>query len=360
MARDEFQPLMTRFFLEYLPRTRGLSANTAMSYRDSIALFLRWAEDEDGIPADKMAFRHLTADRVERFMNHLEATCSPSTCNNRLAGLKAFCRFAQRESPAALDACAGVLAVKAKKAPEPAIGYLSAEGVRALLRSAAVGSLRDLALVSVMNDLGLRAQETCDLKVGDLHLEKPATALVTGKGSKTRIVPMTPQVAAIASKHVDAAGLGPDDPLFPNRKGAKMMRSGVRYVVEKHAHAAAAAHPDAIAPNVTPAHAAPLEGDAPAGSRRQPHLHTRLPRSQLSHHDRDIRKGQSRGEAESHREGELCGRRGKRVRRCRAERTDCLAQEQRLTLCSAVVGGRRVLAAASLRVERQISSIDFA
>ena len=252
MDRDEFQPLMSRFFLEYLPRTRGLSANTAASYRDSVVLFLRWAEDEDGIPADKMSFRNLTAERVERFLNRLEESCSPSTCNNRLAAIKAFCRFAQRECPAALDACAGVLAVKAKKAPEPVIGYLSAEGVKALLRSAAADSLRDLALISAMYDLGARVQEVCDLTVGDLHLEKPATALVTGKGAKTRIVPMTPQVAEITSKYVASAGLGPDDPLFPNRKGSKMTRSGVRYVLEKHALAAAAEQPSAVPTKVTP------------------------------------------------------------------------------------------------------------
>ena len=72
MERDEFQPLMSRFFMEYLPRTRGLSANTATSYRDSVVLFLRWAEDEDGIPADKMTLRQLTADRVERFLNQYD------------------------------------------------------------------------------------------------------------------------------------------------------------------------------------------------------------------------------------------------------------------------------------------------
>lgn len=252
MDRDELQPLMTRFFLEYLPRARGLSANTAASYRDSVVLFLRWSEDEDGIPADKMAFRHLTAERIERFLNHLEESCSPSTCNNRLAAIKAFCRFAQRECPAALEACAGVLAVKAKKAPDPAIGYLSAEGIKALLRSAAADSLRDLALISVMYDLGARVQEVCDLAVGDLHLEKPATALVTGKGAKTRIVPMAPQVAEIASRYVASAGLGPNDPLFPNRKGLKMTRSGVRYILEKHALAAAAKQPDAVPAKVTP------------------------------------------------------------------------------------------------------------
>lgn len=253
MARDEFQSLTSRFFLEYLPRTRGLSANTVASYRDSFVAFLRWVEDGDGIRADRFGFADLTADRAERFLNHLEeGGCSPSTCNNRLAALKAFCRFAQRECPAALEACAGVLAVKAKKAPEPAIGHLSVGGVKALLRSAAGHSLRDLALLSVMYDLGARVQEVCDLTVGDLHLEKPATALVTGKGGKTRIVPMTPQVAEIASRYVAREGLHHDDPLFPNRKGAKMTRSGVAYVLAKHAESASKASPGALPPKVTP------------------------------------------------------------------------------------------------------------
>lgn len=252
MAGRGFQALMSSFFVEHLPRTRGLSANTVKSYRDSFVAFLRWAEDEDGLRVDRMGFPDLTAERVERFLNRLEdGGRAPSTCNNRLAAIKAFCRYAQRESPEALEACAGVLSVSAKRAPDPVVGYLSAGGVKALMRSASA-SPRDLALLAVMYDLGARVQEVCDLRVGDLHLEAPATALVTGKGGKSRIVPMTPQVAELASRYVAGAGLSYGDPLFPNRKGAKMTRSGVAYVLARHAERASKASPGVLPPKVTP------------------------------------------------------------------------------------------------------------
>lgn len=251
MANSDMQSLITRFFTTHLPITRGFSRNTVSSYRDSFVSFLQWLEDERGIPADALAFGDLTAEVVESFLDDLGTRCAPSTCNNRLAAIKSFCRYAQRECPDACEACADVLGVSARRCPEPAVGYLSAEGVAAILRSAR-SSLRDLALLSVMYDLGARVQETCDLNVGDLTLGPKATAVVTGKGRKTRVVPMAPQVASIARKHIEATNAEATAPLFTNAGGRRIGRSGVAYVLLKHASQAHSTNPELVPPKVTP------------------------------------------------------------------------------------------------------------
>lgn len=252
MHEARFQSLLTRFFLEFLPITRGLSPNTIASYRDAFLLLLRWFEGECGVAADEITFQHLTARRVEAFLNDLGSRCSPSTCNSRLAALKAFCRFAQRECPEAAEPCSGVLSIKAKKCPEPVVGYLSADGVAALLESAASSSARDLALLSTLYDLGIRVQEVCDLKVRDLSLGGKATATVTGKGGKTRLVPMAPQVASIVCNYLGSCELGGESPLFPSCDGGPLGRSGVAYILSKHASLAHASHPQIVPQRVTP------------------------------------------------------------------------------------------------------------
>lgn len=251
MASNDMQSLITKFFTTHLPVTRGFSRNTVSSYRDSFVLFLRWLEDERGIPADALTFGDLTAEAVESFLSDLGARCASSTCNNRLAAIKSFCRYAQRECPDACEACAEVLGVPARRCPEPSVDYLSADGIAAILRSAE-SSLRDLALLSVMYDLGARVQETCDLNVGHLALGPKATAVVTGKGCKTRIVPMAPQVASIVRKYIGESSTEAGAPLFTSAGGRRIGRSGVAYVLLKHAKRAHSASPGLVPPKVTP------------------------------------------------------------------------------------------------------------
>lgn len=247
----DFQSLLSSFLGVYLPRIRGASANTIASYRDAFVLLLRWLERNRGASPDKVTFSDLSPSNVSAWLDSVELGCCISTRNNRLAAVKSFCRYAQGEAPEHLAACAAVLGIPAKKRPQPEVGYLSMEAVKLILDSASA-SIRDLALLSLMYDLGARVQEVCDLKVGDLRLARPASARVTGKGGKTRYVPMTPQVAGIASSYIDKFGIGPDDALFQGRTGKAMTRAGVAYILKKHVEAARAAGGSAVPGRVSP------------------------------------------------------------------------------------------------------------
>lgn len=232
-AEKTFQSLLSSFLAVYLPRLKGASPNTISSYRDAFVLLLRWLDEELGVPPDAVCFSDLSVCNVASWLDSIERGRSISTRNNRLAALKSFCRYAQREAPEHLAACSEILGIAAKKQPEPEMEYLPLDAVQAILASAA-SSLRDLAMLSLPYDLGARVQELCDLTVGDLRLSKPASAKVRGKGGKVRYVPVTPQVASIVSAYVDQAQLGSDDSLFPGKLGGPITRAGVTYVLKKH------------------------------------------------------------------------------------------------------------------------------
>ena len=251
LSERDFRSLLSSFLGTYLPRVRGASDNTISSYRDAFVLFLRWFERNQGKSPDKVSFEDLSATNVASWLDSVELRCSVSTRNNRLAALKSFCRYAQGEAPEHLAVCAAVLGIPAKKRPQPDVGYLSMEAVRLILGSASA-SIRDLALLSLMYDLGARVQEVCDLKAGDLRLAKPASARVTGKGGKTRYVPMTPQVAGIASSYIERFGIGPDDALFQGRTGKALTRAGAAYILDKHVKAARAVAGSAVPDKVSP------------------------------------------------------------------------------------------------------------
>jgi site-specific recombinase XerD len=98
---------------------------------------------------------------------------------------------------------------------------------------------RDLALLSVMYDVGARVQEVVDLKVQDVHREKPYYVTIHGKGRKVRTVPMTAEQIDILLRYMDENGLTKGEcrpyPLFTNSRKEKLTRGGITHIIKKYA-----------------------------------------------------------------------------------------------------------------------------
>ena len=253
MHNTEFKPMLSSFLLDYLPDRRGYSENTVANYRDAFVLLLRYAQSE-GIAADDVEFEILDKRFVEGFLAWLggERGCSPQTRNNRLAALKSFFRFVQMEAPERMAQASEVLSIKATKTPEPDISYLSLDGVSALLDAASTKGLRDLAMLSLLYDSGARVQELADARVCDIRLDPPRTLKITGKGGKTRVVPITEQVGNIVEAYLTESETAGTAHLFANRRGEPIGRAGIAYVLRKHIARAHATRPECVPPTCTP------------------------------------------------------------------------------------------------------------
>jgi len=204
---------------------------------------------------EKILFTDFTATNITSFLQWLEEErcCSINTCNNRLAALKSFFRYVQKETPEWIDISSAILAMPAKKTAQSEILYLSVGALQLLLEKAQNESVRDLALLSLLYDSGARVQEVSDLIISDLRLEKPATVKLTGKGNKTRIVPLTTKVADILSKYVKSLRItSQNETVFKNWRNEPIGRAGIAYVLQKHAQSANAVSPSLIPKKVTP------------------------------------------------------------------------------------------------------------
>ena len=133
------------------------------------------------------------------------------------------------------------------------------EGVQTIL--AQLGQLtwrglRDLALLAVMYDSGARVQEIADLCVCDIRLEYPATLKLTGKGQKTRFVPIMESTADVLKSYCQANSIRPSSdfgkPLFYNRDYKKLTRSGISFILQKYADLAREKNGELIPATVTP------------------------------------------------------------------------------------------------------------
>jgi site-specific recombinase XerD len=259
--QDDFPYYLSKFLTRYLPGEAGSSPNTIFSYRDAFMLLLRYCKSELGIRPEDMTLDTLTRELVSSFLSWLEheRNCSISTRNQRLAAIHSFCRFMQLEDVARLNQYQLIISIPKKKGKAEIVNYMSPEGVKLILRQPDTGKIsgrRDMVLLSLMYDTGARVQEMADLTVGDVRLNTPATAKITGKGGKTRIVPLMEPTAEIVRNYIADAGLSGSAkgtyPLFPNRGGGKLTRAGIKYILDKHVEAAKIVNPGLLPDVISP------------------------------------------------------------------------------------------------------------
>ena len=243
---------LSHFLGQYLPAQRSVSPNTVKSYRDTFVLLLRYCEQSLGVATERLTLDRLDAPLLLDFLKHLEAdrgSCA-ATRNQRLGALHSFFRYLQVEDPARMGHCQRILAIPMQRAVRKNMGYLEADEMAAILKQPLPEERlgrRDRVLLAVLYDTGARVQELADLRARDVRLESPAQIKLTGKGARSRIIPLMSNTAGLLRQHLREQGLeGPeraDRPLFVNRNGAKLTRSGIAWILEKHVARARAANP---------------------------------------------------------------------------------------------------------------------
>jgi len=102
--------------------------------------------------------------------------------------------------------------------------------------------------MAILYDTGARVQELIDICVKDIRLHSPATVTLTGKGNKTRCVPIMGNTVQLISKYMEDFNLKSNgrqqSPLFFNSRGEKFTRPGICYILNKYFDQAKKANPE--------------------------------------------------------------------------------------------------------------------
>jgi len=227
-----FASLLQDFFCQRLMTQRNVSARTVASYRDTFRLLLRYAEIRTRKSASALTIGDLDAPFVLAFLDHLENERGNSvrTRNARLAAIRSFLHYAAHEDPTSLPMIGRVLAIPTKRFDQPVLGFLSRSEVEALLaapdRSTWSGH-RDQVLFATLYNTGARVSEILSLCRTDVELDGTRCVHIQGKGRKQRVVPLWSSTAARLKEWIARMERGPEAPLFPNRHGLPLSRSGV-------------------------------------------------------------------------------------------------------------------------------------
>jgi integrase/recombinase XerD len=250
---------LRRFFSDHMPRARGLSPHTVLSYRDAFALLLRFLAKRLGRQVVDLDLPDLEPDGVTAFLEDLEtdrANCA-ATRNARLAAIHAFARFVAAQHPEHLEICQRLLAVPFKRARLRVVDYLEDDEIGAMLDATdpmTPDGRRDRALLLVMLNTGGRVQEILDIRPRDLQLVRPLQVRICGKGRKERCCPLFPRTAEVLRALLVETGLDATsiEPLFRNRRGEPLTRFGIRYLLRKYAMLARPAAPGLARKRVHP------------------------------------------------------------------------------------------------------------
>ena len=159
--------------------------------------------------------------------------------------------------PDTITNCVDIITMRPKKQEKPLVAYLSEEELSVLLKQPnpmILHELRDLALMSLLYDTGARVQELVDLTLGDIRLTHPAMVILTGKGQKSRQIPLMKETCRLMDRYISRfhpPKAPKETPLFYNRDKKPLTRYGVTYILKKYAKKAdAALNSKIISPHV--------------------------------------------------------------------------------------------------------------
>lgn len=238
------------FLNEYVPSQKSRSSQTLKSYQYALTLYIGFLEREKGISAENLCGRCFSRTIIEEWLQWLmeQRGCSPETCNNRLASLRAFLKYLGSREIILLHLSEDATRIPRKKEVRKKVIGMSKKAVQALLSAPELSTKtgrRDLALMIIIYSTAARIDEILSLKTGQLHLdaEKPNVTII-GKGSKIRTLYLLPKAVAHLKKylkefHGDTPN--PEAYVFYSRNTGlhgKMSQTAVNKQLKKHAGAA--------------------------------------------------------------------------------------------------------------------------
>ena len=225
---------IVKAYVRYLKLQRNMSVNTLDAYQRDLRKLL------DYLNKEQIAIRDVTLADLEHFSAGLhDIGIHPRSQCRILSGIRSFFKFVQLdgyreddptellESPQIGDHLPEVLTTQEVDRLEASIDLSKWEGHR------------NRAIIEVLFSCGLRVSELVNLKLSDLYLDDEYVR-VLGKGSKERLVPISPKAIQelgywFDDRHLMNIKPGEEDYVFLNRRGAHLTRTMILIMIKAQA-----------------------------------------------------------------------------------------------------------------------------
>jgi integrase/recombinase XerC len=229
-------------WVSHLGAERRMSPHTVEAYRRDVHQFLGFLAAHFGRRVTLAGLRDLAPQDVRAFMAHRRGEAiSGRSLMRSLAGARSFARFLERQGNGKVGALAAIRAPKIEKSlPKPiAIGAakrLADADLRAGEEREPWVLARDAAVLALLYGSGLRISEALGLKVKDIPAPgRGDVIIVTGKGNKTRMVPVLLPVLRLVADYMAICPYARalDQPAFVGEKGGPLSPRIIQLVMER-------------------------------------------------------------------------------------------------------------------------------
>ena len=220
-------------FIDYLWLSDGLSKNTLESYRLDINQFDLWLNNH------RIQLLTATQADIKQFLSIRFPQCKPRSISRLIASMRRFYRYAVSEHLISVDP---TLQLDSPKLPRSLPKSLNESEVSDLLNAPNItlsSGMRDKAMLELLYASGLRVSELVDVQVNEVST-LDGVVRITGKGSKTRLVPMGQEAANWIDRYLNESRpeilknrLSND--MFVTNRGGAMTRQAFWYLIKRYA-----------------------------------------------------------------------------------------------------------------------------
>src|SRR6267154_3143796 len=240
-ADKGFALQMTRW-LSHLRAERRLSPKTLEAYARDVRQCLIFLGEHWGRKVTLKGFAALEASDIRAFMAMRRADdIGGRSLMRSLAGLRSFGRFLEQEGKGKVGALSAIRAPKIGKSLPKPIQMVAAKRLADADERAGEDRerwiwARDAAVMALLYGSGLRISEALSLKKRDVPLPGEGDVIiVTGKGNKTRMVPVLQNVLALVRVYVAMCphALTPAGPIFVGARGGPLSPRIIQLTMER-------------------------------------------------------------------------------------------------------------------------------
>jgi len=228
-------------FIDHLWMENGLSENTLSAYRNDLAGFALWLEQNNNM------LKNVDTSIIQEFLAfNYRAQQKRRSVARLLSTLRRFYLYLFRENQVSEDP---THLLESPKGDRTLPLSLNEQQIEDLLSAPDVSDdlgLRDRAMLEVLYATGLRVSELISLQTTQISMQQGVIRVI-GKGNKERLVPVgevaldwlmkyyqqsRPQLLNVASKQKD---LSPCSEVFVTRRGRAMTRQAFWYMIKRYA-----------------------------------------------------------------------------------------------------------------------------
>lgn len=231
-------------FLSYLEHEYRYSENTVAAYRNDLSQFLEYIEGyANSTLTDWSAVSEDHIDAYLTYMKHKDQPYASSTIARKVAAIKSFFNYLTAQGIVTTNPTLDIDSPKVKKQLPQTLSFSEVER---LLEAPAGGNspktLRDMTLLKILYETGMRVTEVVSIQLEDVALERSILSSPTRQGD-SREIPLEKGTKMLLAEYLiegrpQLAKDKQERALFLNHRGEKLTRQGLWLIIKGYARQA--------------------------------------------------------------------------------------------------------------------------